>query len=75
MRKEEYLIDLIQDISRQRGITKDNKLQEDLGLDSLDMQEICIQFEIEFQLDDTPEEEIEKWKTVQDIIDYVNQNA
>ena len=46
---------------------------EDLGADSLDTVELIMKFESEFNMD-IPEEAAEKLRTVQDAIDYIEEN-
>lgn len=46
------------------------RLQEDCGVDSLDAVEIVIELEEEFDLD-ISEGDAEKWTTIQDIIDFL----
>ena len=46
---------------------------EDLGLDSLDMLDIVMALENEFNIE-IPDEEIDKIKTVNQIILYINKN-
>ncbi len=47
---------------------------EDLGADSLDTVELIMAFEEEFGVE-IPDEEAEKIKTVQDVVDYIEANA
>lgn len=51
-------------------ITMQSAIMEDLGADSLDVVEILIAFEDEFDVK-LPEEEVEKLKTVGDIVKYI----
>ena len=56
-------------------ITLDADLKEDLGIDSLDAVEISIALEEAFDIA-IPQEELAKFVTVQDIVDFVDaQNA
>ena len=56
-------------------ITLDADLKEDLGIDSLDAVEISIALEEAFDIS-IPQEELAKFVTVQDIVDFVDaQNA
>ena len=50
-------------------ISSSQRLNEDLGLDSLDAVEICMGIEDEYQLD-IPSDDIEPLKTVGDVIKY-----
>ena len=47
---------------------------EDLGADSLDIVELVMTMEEEFDMD-IPDEEAEKMKTVGDVINYINAKA
>ena len=49
-------------------------LQDDLGVDSFDIVEIQMLLESEYDIK-IPDETIEKWKTVGDIIDYVKKET
>lgn len=55
-------------------IKNEQELVKDLGCDSLDLIELVMATEDEFGLD-IPDEEAEKLRTVQSIIDYVTANA
>jgi acyl carrier protein len=52
-------------------VKPDAKFIEDLGADSLDLVELIMAFEEEFELD-IPDEEAEKIRTVGDAINYLN---
>ena len=52
-------------------ITLDADLKEDLGIDSLDAVEISIALEEAFDIS-IPQEELAKFVTVQDIVDFVD---
>lgn len=54
-------------------ITEDTLLVDDLDADSLDLVDLVMSFEDEFQLE-VPEEEIENIKTVGDIVKYIEEN-
>ena len=47
---------------------------DDLGADSLDIVELVMKFEEDFELD-IPDEDAENIKTVKDAIDYIEKNA
>lgn len=51
-------------------VTPGANLVDDLGADSLDMIELCMQVEEDFDLE-LPDEDFENVKTVKDILDYV----
>ena len=46
---------------------------DDLGADSLDIVELIMAFEEEFNIE-IPDEAAEKIKTVQDVVSYIDQN-
>src|SRR5213075_2343745 len=53
-------------------LTDDASFIEDLGADSLDIVELVMEFEKEFNID-IPDEDAEKLRTVGDAIGYLNQ--
>ncbi len=55
-------------------ITEETTLQEDLGADSLDVVEIIMSIEDEFQIE-IPDEDAENIKTVGDIVSYIEANS
>ena len=55
-------------------ITPGTKFQEDLGADSLDVVELVMEVEEEFDLE-IPDECAEKFTTFQDVLDYINAKA
>lgn len=54
-------------------ITLETNVREDLDADSLDLVELVIDLEDEFSVE-VPDEVLEKIKTVQDIVDYIEEN-
>ena len=54
-------------------ITPEASFVDDLGADSLDIVEISMAMEEDFELE-IPEEEVDNIKTVQDAINYINQH-
>ena len=52
-------------------LSLDDDLSTDLGLDSLDLIEIIMAMEDYFEIE-IPDEDSEKWSTVQDILDYMD---
>ena len=50
-------------------ITEDTDLQEDLGADSLDVVDLLMSIEDEFEIE-IPDEEIENIRTVADLVNY-----
>ena len=59
---------------RPSEVTPDKNIIEDLGADSLDVVELVMAIEEEFDID-IPDEEIEKVQTVQQAIDYIVEAA
>ena len=56
------------------AVTLDSVLLEDLGADSLDLVDLVMTFEDEFDME-IPDEEIENIKTVGDIVKFIEDNA
>lgn len=54
------------------SITTDTSLTEDLGADSLDLADVLMAIEDEFEVE-IPDEDIENIKTVGDIVDYIEE--
>ena len=48
-----------------------NKNFEKLDIDSLDIVEVCIEIEEKFDLEEIQNNEIENFKTIKDVIDFV----
>ncbi len=55
-------------------INLNSRLVEDLGADSLDIVELIMAFEDEFGIS-LPDEEVEKMKTIKDVISYIDQKV
>ena len=53
-------------------ITMDSSFEEDLGADSVDLVELVMAMEEEFELDEIPEEELTSLKPVGDCVRYLN---
>ena len=53
--------------------TLESTFIDDLGADSLDIVELIMAFEEEFNVE-IPDEAAEKIKTVQDVVNYIDQN-
>ena len=54
-------------------VTPESTFIDDLGADSLDIVELIMAFEEEFNVE-IPDEAAEKIKTVQDVVNYIDQN-
>ncbi len=75
----ELLDKVKQIIADQLGIDEDEVVPDasfidDLGADSLDIVELIMAFEEEFDLE-IPDEDAEKIKTVQNVIDYIKNHT
>ncbi len=70
---EEKVIKIISDAIKvdSSQISLASNFREDLNLDSLDIVELVMKMEDEFKID-ISEEESEKLKTVQDVVNYIN---
>jgi acyl carrier protein len=51
-------------------MTEDSQLNRDLGLDSLDVVELCMEVEREFDIQ-ISDVEVESWRTVEDVIQTI----
>lgn len=56
------------------SITADTNLQEDLGADSLDVVDLLMSIEDEFETE-IPDEEVENIHTVGDLVSYIEANS
>ncbi|MBQ1546267.1 MAG: acyl carrier protein [Clostridia bacterium] len=54
----------------EESITRATELKEDLGADSLDLADVIMAIEAEFEVD-LQDEDIESIKTVGDIVDFI----
>ena len=54
-------------------MTAETKIGEDLGADSLDVVELLMSIEDEFEVE-IPDEEIENLKTIGDVVEYIQNN-
>lgn len=55
------------------SLQNDTDLQDDLGADSLDVVDLLMSIEDEFELE-IPDEEIENIRTVGDLVNYIETN-
>ena len=56
----------------EESITTETAFVDDLGADSLDVVELTMALEEEFELPEVPEEELKSMVTVGDLVDYVS---
>ena len=70
MSKKTNVIKILEEHFNTKIENTDISLVDDIGADSLDVVEIVMQIEEEFDIE-IPDEEVEKLTTVQEIIDYV----
>ena len=59
---------------KQEQVTNDASFVDDLGADSLDTVELVMAFEEAFEIE-IPDEDAEKFRTVQDAVTYIDQHA
>ena len=55
-------------------VTEAASITDDLGADSLDVVDLVMSFEEEFDLE-IPDEQVEKIKTVGDVVKYIEENT
>lgn len=53
-------------------VTMDSSFIDDLGADSVDLVELVMAMEEEFQIDEIDEEDLQKLKTVGDCVQYLS---
>lgn len=59
---------------KEEDVKAESSFIDDLGADSLDTVELVMALEEEFEIE-IPDEEAEKIRTVQNVIDYVSENS
>jgi acyl carrier protein len=57
---------------KKKEVTNETSFKDDLGADSLDVVELVMEFEEEFDLE-IPNEDVEKIKTVGEVVAYIEQ--
>ena len=73
----EEIFDKVQDIVAEQfsverdEVRMDSVLEEDLGADSLDLVDLAVSLEQEFNLSETEESVLAQIKTVGDVVDYI----
>ncbi len=55
-------------------ITPDTDLVDDLGADSLDLVDMLMSLEDEFNIGEVPDEMVEKIRTVSQLVTYIEEN-
>ena len=71
------LFDKVQDIIAEQfsvdpeTVTPDSALEDDLGADSVDLVDLAVTLEQEFNLPETEENVLGTIKTVSDVVDYI----
>lgn len=55
-------------------VTMDAVIQDDLGADSLDIVDLVMSFEEEFDIE-IPDDQVETIKTVGDVVKYIEENV
>ena len=56
------------------SLNNDTNLQDDLGADSLDVVDLLMSIEDEFEIE-VPDEEIERIRTVGELVNYIESNT
>lgn len=59
---------------REDEIKAESRFVDDLGADSLDIVELIMEMEEEFDIE-IPDEEVEKMMSVQDVVGYISQHV
>uniref|UniRef100_A0A6M3KQG7 Carrier domain-containing protein n=1 Tax=viral metagenome TaxID=1070528 RepID=A0A6M3KQG7_9ZZZZ len=65
------IISIIEKAASEKVKDENTNLVEDLGMDVLDLQEAVMDLETEFNIEEIPLETAESWRTVGDVIKYV----
>ena len=69
---KEVIVDLLK--TEESEITMESSFVDDLGADSLDLVELIMGLENEFDIE-IPDEEAEKIQTVGDAVNYIKENS
>ena len=59
----------------ENDIRMETSFEDDLGADSVDLVELVMELEEEFDIGEIPEEELTQMKTVGDVVRYVSKNV
>jgi acyl carrier protein len=71
---QEEVVELINKASKNETKDLSSRLVEDLKIDSLDRVELIMALEEKFKIEIT-DEEAEKIKTIQDVVDYIKKRS
>ena len=69
---KELIVDQL-DVDDKDSITESSSITDDLGADSLDVVDLVMALEDEFNVE-IPEDQVENIKTVGDIVKYIEEN-
>ncbi|MBQ2798922.1 MAG: acyl carrier protein [Ruminiclostridium sp.] len=58
----------------ENDVTETSNIQDDLGADSLDIVDLVMSFEEEFDIE-IPDDQVENIKTVGDIVKFIEENS
>lgn len=61
------------DVEDENALQMNTNIADDLGADSLDVVEVLMSIEDEFEVE-IPDEEIENIKTIGDLVEYIEKN-
>lgn len=72
----EKVIEILSEFTefKSEDMNKDTKLIADLGLNSLDVVNVVVEFEDEFDIE-IPDENIRELQTIGDIVEFIEENA
>ncbi len=56
-------------------LNENTSFTDDIGIDSVDVVELIVELETEFDLDEIPEEELKKMRTIGDLAAYVSEHT
>lgn len=81
MKKKRSIADRVKEIIAVQACVEEKEvmsganLVDDLGMDLLDLVEMAMNLEEEFDYDEIRDEDAEKWRTVEDVIGYVEERS
>ena len=56
-------------------LSENTSFIEDMGIDSVDVVELVVDLETEFNMDEIPEEDLKKMRTIGDLVEYVTAHS